>query len=243
MDIGEKEIHAFVNSADKQENKEYLSGVRDKLNKILSELNIKYNEYIHYSIDGKKGKIQYEAVLRQFYAGVINKIYLPDTDQYIDPKILLHSAYIQKDIEKGVITMEIKDSNVSVISDSNVINSSVKQEVHNEVKSINWVEKLPTEDIVTSSQIKEFLVAIKSFMNSDTYKKMTIEEAEPLKLAFSESQKPLQSRKKKWEKLRNFFVNAGSKMPTLINKFAQFIEKNPTLCLWLKELISQTNKM
>jgi len=246
MDLEEKKIHAFVGSTEQDGEKEYLSHIRDKLNDILKQLNLKFDEYIHYRIDGKSGKIKYSVVLDQYHDGA-NRIYLEETKQYADPRVLLRLIHTDDEIENdrmGGATVNVyKDSNVVYGRDGNVnVNTgkqrgvSTFQETHT-TNYVNWVDNLPSE--ATSAQMDEFLKAIEAFLNSKEYGKMTLDEAKQLESALEEYKNPIQDKKKRWGTVRDFFMKAGKEMPGLVSKFSKFVQDNPAIFTWLKSLIGQ----
>ncbi|MDR2940394.1 MAG: GTP-binding protein [Clostridiales bacterium] len=101
MDINERQIDAFVNAEGPSGQKEYLGLIRENLHKILGQLNInKYEENIHYTLDGKIGKVNYFDVLKQFYNRPNNEIFLRETGQYCFPGNLLQTSYTEKDMKK-----------------------------------------------------------------------------------------------------------------------------------------------
>jgi hypothetical protein len=259
MDMDEKQIHVYVNSTNSNEKKEYLNTIREKINEILKRMELTHEEYIHYNIDDKKGKIQYHAVLKQFHDR-ISKIYLYETDQYIEPEKLLHYVYADKEIE-GMMSMTIiNQGNMNIFERDNhgpinfvengngnvnvqtgeYINSEVHQEIHNKTEINNWANNLP-EKAVSSAQLKEFQAMIEAFMRSDRYKKMTNEETEPLKNVLEDSKKPFQPRQVKWKKLRDFFIRAGKMATTLFTGFTEFIEHYPEVVEWIKQLLRQNS--
>jgi hypothetical protein len=110
MNINEQQIDAFVNAGELSEQKEYLGVIREKLHRILEQLNInKYEENIHYTLEGKTGKVNYFDVLKQIYNRPNNEIFLRDTEQYCLPGELLHTVYSERDV-RGELIMQFGDN-------------------------------------------------------------------------------------------------------------------------------------
>ena len=128
----------------------------------------------------------------------------------------------------GVAGEKIAVGENNIAGDSNIVNI------------IWWVDKLPTEESVTPTQIKELQAAIAAFMRSDAYEEMTVKDTKPLKAAFEEYQQPQQEEKTKWKKLRDFLVGAGRQGATVIIKLTQFMKENLDVATWIKDLITPT---
>ena len=236
MDLDEKEIHAFVVSKEENESKEYLDEIRNKLSRILTKLNLKYDENIHYKLEGKNGKVPFTEVWDQFIQKPESNIYLRDTKQYINPRKLLQYAYPEQAYNRSEVTMHYYNNergNMSVNNGVN-INSDVTQTLN---ISTNWTNNLPDETSITPQQLKEFQKAIESFLESDLAGDMKNKDTKPLKNVLEESKKWLEDAKSAWSIIKNFFSNPTEISPLLIPTFAAFIASNPTIAEWIQLLI------
>jgi hypothetical protein len=249
MDINEQQIDAFVNAEEPSEQKEYLSQIREKLHGIMDQLNITgYEENIHYSLEGKTGKVAYLYVLEQFYKRPSQEIYLPETGQYCLPDKLLHTVYTEKDVKGGII-VNFGDNNSNFFGNGNKINDTIFNPIKGEGnesiitttnvtnKSETWAGRLPSEDKITEGQFDEFISLIREFLDSEYTDELYNKDTKPMKELLSEVENQEADKKYKWVKVRNFFIEGVKKIPKTIASFALFVEKSPTVIGWVKELL------
>ena len=128
--------------------------------------------------------------------------------------------------------------NISVVAGKSN-KAKVNQEVHNTAKIHNWAEKLPTGETVTSKQLQELREVLEAFTKSEAYSEMSNKDTEPLKKVLDETKKPFQGKKKRWEALKGFLVNAVGKLIPLMTQLTAFIEKHPGAAKWIKDLIDR----
>lgn len=96
-------LDIYILSKERSVEKEYLNIIRDNLLNIITELNLdNYEEVICYQLEnGISGEEPYSRVWKPYLKG-IQKIYLPDSDTYIAPGILLNEIYTKEQInERG----------------------------------------------------------------------------------------------------------------------------------------------
>jgi small GTP-binding protein len=244
MDINEQQIDAFVNAEDHSGQKEYLSVIRKKLHKILWQLNItRYEENIHYTVDGKSGKINYLDVLKQFYNRPNYEIFLRETEQYILPGKLLHNIYTEKDVKDELTIQFGNKSGIenSILTLTNINNGKTnigQPSKTNESKL--WVSRLLAEETITETQISDFLFLIGDFLDSKYADDVNFKDITPLQGILSKAELEAADKNDIWAEVKTYFAEKVTKKPQVISSFASFIENSPTVIGWVKKLFENT---
>ena len=103
-EMNEKVLDVYVNG--KRDCRQYLETFRGVIRNILDGLNLKAEEMICQTVNGRDGKVSYQAALSHLHNNK-PEIYLANIDEFVSPVILLKEVYVDVDRELARYRQEL----------------------------------------------------------------------------------------------------------------------------------------
>ena len=95
-EMNDKALDVYVNG--NRDCRQYLETFRGVIRNILDGLNLKAEEIICHTVNGREGRVSYQAALSHLYNNK-PEIYLANIDAYVSPVLLLKEIYVDVDRE------------------------------------------------------------------------------------------------------------------------------------------------
>ena len=103
-EMNDKALDVYVNG--ERDCRQYLESLRGIIRNILDGLNLKAEEIICHTVNGREGKVSYQAALSHLYNNK-PEIYLANIDAYVSPVLLLKEIYVDVDRELARYRQEL----------------------------------------------------------------------------------------------------------------------------------------
>ena len=104
-EMNDKALDVYVNGD--RDCRQYLETFRGVIRNILDGLNLKTEEIICHTVNGREGKVSYQAALSHLHNNK-PEIYLANIDAYVSPVLLLKEIYVDVDRELARYRQELE---------------------------------------------------------------------------------------------------------------------------------------